>query len=182
MRADAQRNHDRIVEVARELFRERGTDASLEEVAKRAGVGPATLYRHFPTREDLLDATLRTWVDRIQGAAEKAAASERLPRELLIAWFTDYVAQISVTPGAPARLTAAMDDAASPMHRKCRVLVAANATVLDRLAADGALRDGVESVHVCRLVGGVAAVADQGGMDAAAVAPLLAIVADGLLR
>ena len=51
MRADAQRNCDRIVEVAREVFREQGYDASLDEVAKRAGVGPGTLYRHFPTRE-----------------------------------------------------------------------------------------------------------------------------------
>ena len=64
MRADAKRNYDRIVEVAREVFREQGYDASLDEVAKRAGVGPGTLYRHFPTRDALLDAIMQSWVDR----------------------------------------------------------------------------------------------------------------------
>ena len=70
MRADAQRNRDRIVEVAREVFREQGYDASLDEVAKRAGVGPGTLYRHFPTRDALLDAIMQSWVDRVQDAVE----------------------------------------------------------------------------------------------------------------
>src|SRR5690242_14742591 len=66
MRADAKRNYDRIVEVAREVFREQGYDASLDEVAKRAGVGPGTLYRHFPTRDALLDAIMQSWVDRVE--------------------------------------------------------------------------------------------------------------------
>ena len=73
MRADAQRNHDRIIEVAREVFREQGYDASLDEVAKRAGVGPGTLYRHFPKREKLIDAIMQSWVDRVNDAADKAS-------------------------------------------------------------------------------------------------------------
>ena len=68
MRADAQRNRDRIVEVAREVFREQGYDASLDEVAKRAGVGAGTLYRHFPSRDVLMDAILQSWVDRVNDA------------------------------------------------------------------------------------------------------------------
>src|ERR1700709_2605775 len=84
VRADAKRNYDRIVEVAREVFREQGYDASLDEVAKRAGVGPGTLYRHFPTRDALLDAIMQSWVDRVEEAVEKTLAYEGPPRDLLL--------------------------------------------------------------------------------------------------
>jgi AcrR family transcriptional regulator len=182
VRADAQRNYDRIVEVARVVFRERGADASLDEVAKRAGVGAGTLYRHFPTREDLYDAVMKEWVEGVRAMAEKAAASELPPRDLLLAWFEAFIARISTSRGGPARLTAAMGDTTSPMFGKCQVLQSANATVLDRLAAQGALRDGVDALQVSRLVGGVAAVADQARLDGDAVRPLLEVVADGVLR
>ena len=97
MRADAKRNYDRILEVARHVFREQGYDASLDEVAKRAGVGPGTLYRHFPTRDALLDAIMQSWVDRVDEAAEKALTHEGSARDLLLAWFEQYVALISRT-------------------------------------------------------------------------------------
>ena len=84
MRADAQRNRERIVEVAREVFRERGYDASLDEVAKRAGVGPGTLYRHFPTRDALLDAIMQIWVERVGETTDKALAYEGPARDFLI--------------------------------------------------------------------------------------------------
>jgi AcrR family transcriptional regulator len=181
VRADAQRNYDKIVEVARQVFAEQGAAASLDEVAKRAGVGPGTLYRHFPTRDDLYDAVLKDWVARINASADKAVASELPPREVLLGWFEDFVRHISAHRGGPAKITAAMDDAGSPMHRKCQALTESNAKVLARLGEQGALRDGVDSIQVCRLVGGVASVADQGGLDGTAVRPLLTIVADGLL-
>ena len=72
-----------------------------------------------------------------------------------------------------------MGDPDSPIRTKCQVLAGANDRVIDRLREDGALRDGVETVQVCRLVGGVATVADKGDLDAAAVRPLLEVVADG---
>ena len=74
LRADAQRNYDKIVLAAREVFRERGADGSLDEIAKRAGVGPGTLYRHFPTRDALIDAVMRDWADRINADSEEIAA------------------------------------------------------------------------------------------------------------
>jgi AcrR family transcriptional regulator len=181
MRADAQRNRDRIVEVAREVFRDHGYDASLDEVAKRAGVGAGTLYRHFPTRENLLDAIMQSWVDRVAEASAKALAHEGPPRELLLAWFSAYVALISLHKGGPAKITSAMGDASSPIAHKCQVLSAAMGEVLTRLRDEGAVRPGVDTVQVCRLVGGVAAVADQGGLDEAAIEPMLEVVADGLL-
>lgn len=182
MRADARRNYDRIVEVAREVFREQGYDASLDEIARRAGVGPGTLYRHFPKRENLLDAIMQSWVDRVTETADKALAHEGTDRDLLLNWFQEYVSLISQHKGGPAKITSAMGDPESPIRTKCQVLADANDRVIERLRSDGALRDGVETVQVCRLVGGVAAVADQGDLDAADVRPMLEVVADGLLR
>jgi AcrR family transcriptional regulator len=182
MRADAKRNYDRIVEVAREVFREQGYDASLDEVAKRAGVGPGTLYRHFPTRDALLDAIMQSWVLRVTEAAEKAVAHEGSARDLLISWFEDYVRLISVHKGGPAKITSAMGDPDSPIRTKCQVLTDANARVVERLRVEGALKDGVEALQVCQLVGGVATVADQSDLGEAAVRPLLEVVADGLVN
>jgi AcrR family transcriptional regulator len=182
VRADAQRNYDRIIEVAREVFREQGYDASLDLIAKRAGVGPGTLYRHFPTRDDLLDAIMKSWVDRVQETAAKALAKEGGPRELLVGWFEDYVALISLHKGGPAKITCAMGVEDSPIRTKCEVLRGAGDQVLEQLRTEGALKDGVSALHVARLVGGIATVADQGELDAAAVRPMLEVVADGLLR
>ena len=182
MRADAKRNYDRIVEVAREVFREQGYDASLDEIAKRAGVGPGTLYRHFPQRENLVDAIMQSWVDKVDVAAEKALATEGSPRALLMTWFVEYVRLISLHKGGPARITSAMDDPQSPIRNKCQVLREASARVMDRLRAEGALRDDVDALEITRLVGGVATVADNAGLGEDAVRPLLEVVADGLLR
>ena len=182
MRADAKRNYDRIVEVAREVFREQGYDASLDEVAKRAGVGPGTLYRHFPRRENLLDAVMQSWVDKVTATTDKALAHEGSDRDVLVHWFAQYVALISQHKGGPANLTSAMGDPDSPIRTKCQVLAEANARVLDRLREDDALREGVEPLQLCRLIGGVATVADNSDLDASAVRPLIEVVADGLLK
>jgi len=181
MRADAQRNRDRIVEVAREVFRDQGYDASLDLVAKRAGVGAGTLYRHFPNRENLIDAIMQSWVDRVDEAAEKALAHEGTPRDLLLAWFTAYVTLISLHKGGPAKITSAMGDPDSPIRHKCQVLTAATDRIVERLRSEHALRDDVDSIHLCRLVGGVASVADQGDLDETAVRPLLEVLTDGLI-
>ena len=182
MRADAKRNYDRIVEVAREVFREQGYDASLDEVAKRAGVGPGTLYRHFPTRDALLDAIMASWVARVDEAVEKTLTHEGPPRDLLLSWFQEYVRLISMHKGGPAKITSAMGDPNSPILTKCQVLRGAHDRVIDALRERGALRDDVETLQVIRLVGGVATVADQSELDEAAVLPLLEVVADGLVR
>jgi AcrR family transcriptional regulator len=182
MRADAKRNYARLVEAAREVFREQGYDASLDEVAKRAGVGPGTLYRHFPNRDALLDAIMQSWVDRVDEAVEKALACEGSPRDLLVRWFEEYVRLISLHKGGPAKITSAMGDPDSPIMTKCQVLVRASDRVVERLREEGALKDGVETLQMTRLVGGVATVADQAGLDESTVRPMLEVVADGLVR
>src|SRR6516164_962787 len=93
-RADAQRNRERILEVAKEAFTRSGADVSLDEIAKQAGVGPGTLYRHFPTRDALLEAVYRTEVEKL-AAAEREFAATMPPVAALRAWmllFVDYVA------------------------------------------------------------------------------------------
>src|SRR5580692_6796537 len=84
-RADAQRNRERILEVAKEAFTRSGANASLDEIAKQAEVGPGTLYRHFPTRDALLEAVYRSEVEKL-AAAEQKLAQELQPIEALRAW------------------------------------------------------------------------------------------------
>ena len=181
MRADAQRNRERLIEAAREVFREQGYDASLDEVAKRAGVGAGTLYRHFPSRDVLMDAMMQSWVDRVNDAADKVLVHEGDSRDLLLSWFETYVDLISMHKGGPAKITGAMGDTTSPIVTKCQTLCAATQRVVDRLEEEHALREHIEAVQMCRLVGGVASVADNANLDRAAVRPLLEVIADGML-
>jgi AcrR family transcriptional regulator len=93
-RSDAQRNRKRILEVAKEAFTRSGASASLDDIANEAGVGPGTLYRHFPTREELLEAVYRTEMERL-ASAEQKFAEELTPIEALRAWlllFVDHIA------------------------------------------------------------------------------------------
>ena len=93
-RTDAQRNRERILDVAKEAFTRHGTDASLDDIAKDAGVGPGTLYRHFPNRNALIEAVYRTEVEKL-AAAERKFAETMSPVEALRAWmllFIDYIA------------------------------------------------------------------------------------------
>jgi AcrR family transcriptional regulator len=93
-RADAQRNRDRILEVAKQAFTRCGADTSLDDIARHAEVGPGTLYRHFPTREVLLEAVYRSEVEKL-AAAERKFADTMPPLEALRAWmllFIDYIA------------------------------------------------------------------------------------------
>jgi len=93
-RTDAQRNRERILEVAKEAFTRSGANASLDDIAKEAGVGAGTLYRHFPTRDALIEAVYRTEVEKM-AAAEKKFSDSLPPIEALRAWmllFVDYIA------------------------------------------------------------------------------------------
>lgn len=106
-RADAQRNRERLMEAAKACFTEAGADASLEEVARRAGVGIGTLYRHFPNREAILEAVYRRELQQLADAATRLLNSSQ-PREALHEWmrlFVDYIAAKKVI--APALGTAA---------------------------------------------------------------------------
>jgi AcrR family transcriptional regulator len=93
-RADAARNRERILEVAKEAFTRNGADTSLDDIARQSGVGSGTLYRHFPTRDALIEAVYRTEVEKL-AAAEQRLAATLPPLEALRAWmflFIDHVA------------------------------------------------------------------------------------------
>ncbi len=112
-RTDAQRNRERILEVAKDAFTRSGANASLDDIAKEAGVGPGTLYRHFPTRDALIQAVYRTEVEKL-AAAEREFTETMLPIEALRAWmllFVDYIATkqiiapaLNTLVGGPSKL------------------------------------------------------------------------------
>jgi AcrR family transcriptional regulator len=112
-RTDAQRNRERILGVAKEAFTQHGADASLDDIAKQAGVGPGTLYRHFPTRDALIEAVYHTEVEKL-ATAERKLSGNLSPVEALRAWmmlFVDYVAAkhiiapaLNSVVGGPSRL------------------------------------------------------------------------------
>lgn len=181
MRADARRNYDKILATARVVFAEQGADCSLDAIAKRAGVGPGTLYRHFPTRDALVSALMEDWSGRVRSDAEAAVAAGLSPRETLQTWLGQFVGHLTLHRGAAAKLCAAMDQPTSPIYRKCRVMADANAQVIEHLAASGALRPGVDPDNVMRLVGGIASVADTTSTDLD-VGPMLDVVIDGVIR
>src|SRR5215467_919529 len=112
-RTDAQRNRERILEVAKEAFTRSGANTSLDDIAKQAGVGAGTLYRHFPTRDALLEAVYRSEVEKL-AAAERELSQKLPPVEALRAWmllFVDYVAAkhiiapaLNTLVGGPSKL------------------------------------------------------------------------------
>jgi AcrR family transcriptional regulator len=112
-RTDAQRNRERILEVAKDAFTRSGANASLDDIAKDAGVGPGTLYRHFPARAALIEAVYRTEVEKL-AAAERKFTEAMLPIEALRAWmllFVDYIATkqiiapaLNTLVGGPSKL------------------------------------------------------------------------------
>jgi AcrR family transcriptional regulator len=98
LRVDALRNRERIVEVARDAFTRHGAQATLDEIARRAGIGPGTLYRHFPTREALIEEVYRSEVEKLTAAGQRYSLAMR-PLDALRSWmllFIDHVARKSL--------------------------------------------------------------------------------------
>ncbi|QIZ99281.1 MULTISPECIES: TetR/AcrR family transcriptional regulator [unclassified Leifsonia] len=142
LRADAQRNYDKIVNVACEAFAENGVQTSLDDIAKKAGVGAGTLYRHFPTRECLLAAAL---VESRQGL--DARATELLTRpdagEALNDWLIDLARHLSSYDGLPDSVADAVCDPESPLTAPCSSMKVATARLLSRAQDAGAVRPDV---------------------------------------
>ena len=181
MRTDPEITHRRIIEIATEVFGHHGTEASLNEIAKRAAVGPGTLYRHFPSREHLIDACMENWEAQLQAAAQRAASSNRRPAVLLLQWFEDFATHISTYRGGPARLLRALHGSEALWARRWDVLQSANAAVFDRLTGMDAVRADTDARLLCVLVCGVAATAEEGNLDAAQRRALLQVIVSGTL-
>ncbi|MDQ2833258.1 MAG: TetR/AcrR family transcriptional regulator [Acidobacteriota bacterium] len=160
MRADAQKNYDHLLSIARDVFTEQGVDASLRDVARRAGVGLGTLYRHFPTREVLLEALLRTSFDELTAKAKERETSN-LPAEALVSWLRDVVTIAHSPRGVVASMAAAIADENSALHASCVTMRAAGARLLARAQAAGLARRDVEGADLFALVGALAWIHDQ---------------------
>lgn len=119
MRADARRNYERLLKEAARAFAERGADASLDDIAKRAGVGSGTLYRHFPTRQDLLEGVYVESIDELADQAVEFGASARAPGDALADWLQKLAEQMIHLRGLKVLLGAAMTDGTSPVISDC---------------------------------------------------------------
>ncbi len=157
-RADAQRNRDRILDVAKEAFTRSGADTSLDDIAREAGVGPGTLYRHFPTREALLEAVYRSEVEKL-AAAERKFAQEVPPIEALRAWmllFVDYIAAKQII--APV-LNALVGDPKKVFEASHAQIWEAIRALVRRAIKSGDIREDLDPIDLLRALIGVANVA-----------------------
>lgn len=172
MRVDAQKNYDHVLATARAVIHERGVNASLRDIARQAGVGLGTLYRHFPTREALLEALLRSSFDRLTTQAELLEQSGS-PGVALISWLREVVEVAHSPRGVVASMAAAIADEESALHASCISMRAAGARLLARAQEAGLARNDLEGSDLFALVGALAWVYDQ---------PSLAPRADHIFR
>ncbi|HET6815692.1 MAG TPA: helix-turn-helix domain-containing protein [Mycobacteriales bacterium] len=177
-RCDAARNRDRLLEAASDAFAERGVDASLEDIAKRACVGIGTLYRHFPTRDALVEAVYRRNVELLCAGADELRATLP-PDEALAEWMQRFVAYVASKKGLATYLksvVAADSDLFVSTHDKVRETISG---LVDDAAAAGAIRSGVEGMDLLRALSGVCLMSDQpGGPEQGA--KVAALLMDGL--
>jgi len=178
-RADAQRNRDRILEAARTVVDEQGTQASLRDVARRAGVGLGTLYRHFPTRDALLETLLGRGFDDLAARADGLAATGP-PDEALRAWLRDFTLRATAHHGLSASLTEALNDESSPLHASCLAMRRAGARLLEDAQRAGHVRPDVDGLDLFSLAAAVSWVSGQSPATAARRDHLLTLVLDGL--
>jgi AcrR family transcriptional regulator len=166
-RTDAQRNRERILEVAKEAFTRFGAEASLDEIAKQAGVGAGTLYRHFPTRDALIEAVYRAEVEKLAEAARELA-EERPPLEALRAWmllFVDHIAAKQII--APA-LNSVVGGASKLYEGTRNMVQGAVDGLVKRAIRSGDIRKDIDAFDLLRALIGVSHVASGPGWQQSA--------------
>ena len=139
MRADARKNYDHILAVARDVVAEHGVSASMRDIARRSGVGLATLLRHFPTREALFEALVCTKLDALTQEADELETSTR-PDEALLSWFREWVAFAQSQRGVVAMMAAAHTNPDSALYASCAAVHSASARLLARAQDEGRAR------------------------------------------
>lgn len=160
MRADARKNYEQLLEVARDVFAEQGVDASLRDVARKAGVGLGTLYRHFPTRAVLLETLLREDFDALAARArelETSGASD----EALVSWLHEIIAFTYENRGVIALMMGAIEDLDSALHASCLTLRGAGAALLARAQAEGTARTDLDGAELFDLIAALAWLREQ---------------------
>ncbi len=174
-RADARRNYEKVLAAAREAFAEGGESTALEEIARRAGVGIGTLYRHFPNRQALLEALYLNEVEEVCRSAAHAEGPDAW--EALSSWFGDLIAYFGTKRALSHELLNYLDQDA-PLFQQCRAsLYDAGAPLLKRAQDAGAVRADVDFPEVMQMMVGIAKIPST---DPAQTAHILRIALDGL--
>jgi AcrR family transcriptional regulator len=175
MRADARRNYEKVIAAARDAFAAGGSATSLEEIARRAGVGIGTLYRHFPNRQALLEAVYAEEVEALCRSAADVADLE--PWDALVAWLRGFVGYIATKQALAAELLDYMDRD-SPLFSTCRTaMYTAGEPLLRRAQEAGVARPDANLHDVIQMVAGISKI--QTG-DPQQVGRILEIALDGL--
>jgi AcrR family transcriptional regulator len=177
LRADAQRNRDRLLEVAARVISADGPDVALEAIAKEAGVGIGTLYRHFPTREALVDAAYRNELSRLCDAADELL-SELPPDQALRTWMDLFVDYMATKRGMGDALRAVIAAGGDPFSETLQRLTEAVAALLQANVGKGLLRADVSPEDVLISLSGVSLA--TAGRDPEQAGRLLDLLMDGL--
>ncbi|HEY4752866.1 MAG TPA: TetR/AcrR family transcriptional regulator [Candidatus Limnocylindrales bacterium] len=177
-RADAQRNVERLVAAARDAFAVHGPGAPLDDIARAAGVGPGTLYRHFPTRLALFEAVYRDSVERLCADGPRLSATES-PADALIDWLRGFVRVVSQKRGLAGALTE--EGRTSEVFAQCHAMInATGGELLDRAKAAGAIRDDVALDDVLKMAKAFAIAGESSPEGPVLGERLLVLAMDGL--
>jgi AcrR family transcriptional regulator len=179
LRADARRNREAILRAALEAFEAEGVFTSLDGVAARAGVGNATLYRNFPTRDDLLAAVIESSTAEALAGADELARSAA-PREALAEWLVRLAWLLRVWHDLPSCLAGPRDDDAATVQSTCNPLLARTATFLRAAEAAGDVRPGLDAERVFELVLALAWATDRFHHDEGTARRQVALATAGL--
>jgi AcrR family transcriptional regulator len=179
-RADAIRNRERVLEAAKTVFNQGGPEASLEAVARRAGVGIGTLYRHFPTREALYEAVYRREVEQLVELA-KHLGTKIAPAEALRRWLRAGVEFMATKKGMAAALAMAAHGSSELVAYSLDQLTRALGKLLQRAAAAGEIRADIDAEDLLRTLVGMCYAHDRPGWQAK-VLRLIDVFIDGLRR
>jgi AcrR family transcriptional regulator len=157
-RADARRNRERILAIAKQEFTRSGANATLEDIAKKAGVGPGTLYRHFPTREALLVAVYQSEMEKLAAAAQDLA--QRLsPVEALRAWLLRFVDAVETKQVIAPVLNALVEDPNKVFESSYAAIHAAIGALVKSAIKSGDIRRDLDPIDLLRALVGVAHIA-----------------------
>lgn len=176
MRADARRNYERIVGTARTAFLEQGPEAPLDDIARRAGVGAGTLYRHFPCREALMEAVYSDDIQRVSDLAHQLL-EDHPPGEAIRLWMREQVGFAIQKRGLTATLKAAMDRDTTIFTMCKQILLDAAATILKAAQESGDVREELQPRDLLLLGQGVAVAAES---NPEAAERLITVMIDGL--
>ncbi|HEY1853343.1 MAG TPA: helix-turn-helix domain-containing protein [Solirubrobacterales bacterium] len=174
-RADARRNYEKLLAAAREAFATQGTGATLEDIAARAGVGIGTLYRHFPTRPDLLEAV---YLDEVRAICDSAAKYEDLPPwEALTGWLREFIS-FAATKRALAEEMFTYIDREAPVFKSCaNVIYGTGEPLLLRAQEAGVVRADTDISDVTKMISSIAAIRAS---DPEQIDRIVSVALDGL--